>query len=121
MDSNPGSDPLPKPRLILRVGGVGNRKFGSENDIDEVPKTIRDTAIEACRAAFNQIDRILLEIQEDDRNALWPNDPKCPWWKTHASGRVFGKADRWERIRISDLPASVFSDEKPRVTVFTGD
>ena len=36
------SPSLPLPRLILRLGGLGNRKFGKDNGLDEDPASLAE-------------------------------------------------------------------------------
>ena len=85
MNETKPKNPLPKPRLILRVGGMGNRKFGTENGIAEDADGLQRAARRACVEVWEKIEKILGEIHAEDRpeNARhhWPEWP--PKWKTH--------------------------------------
>lgn len=118
----PAQNPLPLPRLILRLGGLGNRSFGQENGIAESSDALFKQAGKACEEVLQEIEKVMLEIHKDEppHNGLhhWPEQPS--WWKTHALALLFGKTDRWGWEKRCGLPARVFSDVPPLVTVLTG-
>jgi len=116
-------NPLPpRPRLILRLGGLGNRNFGSKTGIDENPAAIEQAAAVACNEVFAEIETILLGILHDEKpenqSIHWPEAPSR--WKTHCLAMLFGARDRWERERRMSSPESIFSEDIPKVTVLTG-
>ena len=112
---------IPRPRLVLRVGGQGNRNFGSDNGIDEPPEDLKKMVRKACDEVLDEMEKILLQIHADELNQElhhWPEPP--PWWKTHCLACVFGGWDRWKRESLCGLPAASFSDESPLITLLTG-
>ncbi|MEQ1748741.1 MAG: hypothetical protein ABL974_04930, partial [Prosthecobacter sp.] len=113
---------LPLPRLIVRVGGLGNLKFGRDKGIDDPPEQMRAAAKAACAEVWSELEVILTSILNDDQDhALghWPEPP--PRWKTHFLALLFGTADRWEVEARSGLKANVFTLETPLIKVLTGD
>ena len=117
--------PLPKPRLILRLGGLGNRKFGRENESghDEAPEPLRAAAVAACNAVLQEIAAGLAAIHADDQSATTvfpPPDGGGYWWASRLGG-LFGRADRWRRLARTGEASSVFSPERPELVVLTGD
>jgi hypothetical protein len=117
----PAGNPLPKPRLILRLGGLGNRKFGTANGIGESSQALEAAAGRACGEVLAEVERILVAIHAGELSVEmhhWPEQP--PKWKTHWLALLFGKCDRWEREQLCGTDAAVFSQEKPCLTVLTG-
>ncbi|MCP5520954.1 MAG: hypothetical protein H7A46_05345 [Verrucomicrobiales bacterium] len=116
------SEPLPPPRLILRLGGLGNRKFGTAGDshIAEDPRALRRSAANAVAGVLHVIEDALAKLHAEDRAARLPEqDPGCSKWITHELAGHFGWRDRWERDRAGEC-GSVFSDKRPEVQVLTG-
>jgi hypothetical protein len=115
--------PIPLPRLILRLGGLGNRCFGDKNGLEEKDTPLIEAAEKACEEVMAAIETVMRRIHVDlpPEKALvhWPEQPS--WWKTHALALFFGKADRWGWSRRCGTPVPVFSAEPPLVTVLTGD
>jgi hypothetical protein len=114
--------PLPLPRLILRLGGLGNRKFGNDNGIAEAPGPLLEQAKTACEAVLVEVEQALLSIHHD---ALQPhtaqqggNNPS--WWQTHVLACLFGKPNRWGFQR-GGTRQRVFSDKAPLVQLLTDD
>lgn len=121
---NPPDTPcaLPLPRLIVRVGGLGNLKFGRDKGIDDPPEQMRAAAESACVEVWSELEAILTGILHDDQDhALghWPEPP--PRWKTHFLARLFGTSDRWELEARSGLKANAFTSETPLIKLLTGD
>lgn len=113
---------LPKPRLILRLGGLGNRKFGRGNGIDDDPRSIEAAVRTACTDVFAEIETILHDLHDSEMPAkkLHPRPDRPGYGKTHLLSLVFLKRDRWNRTALTGLPAGVFSCDKPLVSVLTG-
>ena len=128
MNSTSPTDPtlppsFPLPRLIVRVGGLGNRRFGTDNGIEDSAPALLAAAEIACASVLDEIQRVLLTIHQDappmGHPVHGPDQP--PWWKTHALGWVFGQADRWgSRGYQQDRPA-VFASEAPLISLLSGD
>ncbi|MCP5516063.1 MAG: hypothetical protein H7A45_02260 [Verrucomicrobiales bacterium] len=116
------TDPLPPPRLILRLGGIGNRKFGEDGAgrIAEDPQAVIGALGRACEAVLRRIEATLKELhQADQACCLPPQASRCPRWITHHLAGCFGFRDRWERDRAGE-PGAVFSPDPPEVQVLTG-
>ena len=123
-----------KPRLALRVGGLGNRKFGTENNIEGESGPMKDEASIACQAVFAVIVKTLRHILHEDRaetNVIHPMENEGRYWWMSKLGLLFGRVDRWRRLsptaqkqpeaKSKREPAPVFSHERPYLRVFTGD
>lgn len=113
--SNPSS-PLPLPRLVVRVGGLGNQRLGDRNGIAEDPRELWAAAQRAVEQVLDALERVLLEIHQDLPPSRAPQHGASapPWWQTHALGWFFGQADRWgwRRHEAQDLQV-VFPDAGP--------
>lgn len=122
MSETCSNNPLPPPDLILRLGGLGNRRFGDANGIVEKRPALLRAAKNACREVLAELEKIMLEIHQDGppENALH-HVPDCPgWWSTHVPPAVFCKPDRWGWKDRCGHTARVFSNDPPRITVLTG-
>lgn len=115
------SNPLPLPRMCLRVGGVGNRMFGEQRGVREDSAKIEPLLRSACSQVFAQLEQILDFVLADDHTAQplkWPARPNL-WNRSMC--RLLGKSDRWglDALRARGH-VTVFSTETPWVRVFTG-
>ena len=116
---------LTKPRLILRLGGLGNRNFGTENGIAESADDLYASGERACAVVLDAIakhmENLLAEDQSGDNRHPHPADVhSCPRWQTHDLAQVFGPADRWQLHALAGESASVFAADNPRIDVLTG-
>ena len=119
-------DGLPRPQLIVRIGGLGNRHFGRDNGIDEDPAALHQAAQTACNQVFDAVEKILSDILQDDRGRIFPHpDAFAPGWNGRMArilGGLFGTSDRWHHSARAGTSAAVFDRTKPpRITVLTGD
>ena len=112
---------LPLPRLCLRVGGVGNRLFGTDRGLAEDSAEIRRSVQRACEQVFLQLETSLANILEDDRNRqprLWPAPPAL--WRRWMCG-LLGSRDRWGLQEFRERrTATVFGAACPLIRVLTG-
>ncbi len=117
---------LPRPQLIVRIGGLGNRYFGRDNGIDEDPAALHQAAQAACDQVFDAVEQILSDILEEDRGRIFPHpDAFAHGWNAQAArflGGLFGSRNRWNHSDRAGTSAAVFDRTKPpRITVLTGD
>ena len=110
-----------KPRLILRVGGIGNRKFGSDNGITESPAELKSRASAALKTVFTELESVLVAIQREDREYKLPSlhSPRVYRWFGWLPGLLFSKPDPWSRLTpLHDV--SVFDTAPPLAQILTG-
>lgn len=119
------STALPQPRLILRLGGLGNREFGSHGSsgLQDNPAQLTAAAEGACEIVLVEIESVLgkLHTADQQRDCVAPPMERacCYWWQSRL-GWLFGQADRWGRLRTDPRDSAVFSKSCPLVTVLTG-
>ncbi len=115
---------LPRPRLILRVGGLGNRNFGSDNGIDEHPARLIELAEKQCDKVFEELEKALSTMHLEDQmtSNLFPSDTRSFARRLYEAtlGLVFGRCDRWNRSKLAGSSRSVFSAERPKITILSG-
>ena len=114
--------PLQKPRLILRLGGLGNRNFGRESEtrIGENPLVLKSSVRKACEGIRRAIDVALVDIHSRDLKRA-ETDPArgcgSDSWLQKLRNYVSG-ADCWNSLEFSD--SGVFSSDKPEVQLLIG-
>lgn len=119
------ADPLPLPRLVVRLGGLGNRHVGHDAGLSEASGPLWASAREAVGAVFDEVEKALLAILKDDDPARRQDvhgPPAPPWWKTRFLGAIFGQVDRWCWGRCVGAPFPVFdSKSAPTISLVSGD
>ncbi|MFN9719946.1 MAG: hypothetical protein ACK58L_14695 [Planctomycetota bacterium] len=115
---------LPLPRLVLRVGGLGNRHFGSANGIAEDPGKISTIISDAVEEILIHTEVTLKSLHQEDqtsRDHHWPA-PISLWrfWKK-IPGLIMHTTDRWGINRIRETLCPVFTRQPPLITLLTGD
>lgn len=111
-----------RPRLIVRIGGMGNRVFGTDGSwkINENPAELQAAAKLACGEVLSQVELALSEIWRDEQLVHYPCDKHGPnRFITHWLSLVFGSRNRWNR-NCPEFWHSVFQDVPPEVQVLTG-
>lgn len=129
---------LSLPRLMLRVGGLGNQCFGRDNGpqhgktyaIDESPDQLGKAIEHCCEEVLDVIEGALKGVLEADRlneardgentfaalaGGFWT---RLGQWIDRP---LFGMTDRWGQFELAGRPATVFSSERPMIQVLTGD
>ncbi len=115
--------PLNRPRLVLRVGVLGNRCFGTAcpNGVPGNPKNIGENVVEAAKRVFENIATTLNSELEADRRCRFPEiDGKLEYQGRLVLARLFGAWDRWNRLDREGRPAGVYRDVKPLIRIVTG-
>lgn len=114
---------LPKPRLVLRLGGMGNIRLGRDNGIAEDGASIAAAAGVAVRQVLARVEQVLAGLHEAEREKyLAPMVNEGRYRVVAAvSGIVFGWADPWRRLSDAGSNVGVFSGDRPLVQVLTGD
>ena len=117
---------LPLPRLVLRVGGLGNRLFASEqkDGIGEDPGPIKAAARQACLDVFGVIRDEILRVHRAETAAVFPlilNPVRFGWENVLASlVRFSSDPDIWQRSKRAGKAAATVSGEKPLIKVLVG-
>lgn len=111
---------LPVPRLVLRLGGLGNRKFGAQNGICEESKGIEQAVTVACDTVLASIEKILTKIQRKETEAAATHGGTDPATATNFLSRWFGHDPSLSAIGGELRGEPVFSAEAPLVQVLTG-
>ncbi|HSI86732.1 MAG: hypothetical protein ACAI35_05640 [Candidatus Methylacidiphilales bacterium] len=113
---------IPYPKLVLRVGALGNQRFGIKNQIEGDPVAI-------SAALKQQIAEVLCVLaQETDdiycREAGKHFAPVPSGWLyrgRRALGWFFrGSHDCWRRAELAGKPAPVYSQDKPLISILGG-
>ena len=110
---------LPLPRLVLRVGGLGNRNF------DQGPQTPTEwegIIAGEIAAVYGGLAAAVKGVQETDAQQVFTTMAhRDEHWLESRFGWFFGKADRWERSKLATAGVCpAFTPEKPLITVLTG-
>ena len=115
---------LPKPRLVLRLGALGNREFGMEKKaggVNEEAGPMKDAAAARCREVLAEIASILREMKRDEDGRTFPGvDRQCRYCIEKHWGWFFGRGDVWRRDDLAGDRAPVFRDEAPLVSILAG-
>jgi hypothetical protein len=114
---------LPLPRLVLRLGGLGNRRFGSANGIAEEPGKISAAVTKAIEDVLSHTESTLKCMHQKDqtsRDHHWPEPLAC-WkvWK-RLPGLIMAARDRWGIKKIRKNVSPVFTEQPPLITLLTG-
>lgn len=115
--------PLNRPRLVLRVGVLGNRYFGTAcpNGVPGAPEIIGENVVEAAKRVFENIATTLNSELEADRRCRFPEiDGKLEYQGRLVLAGLFGAWDRWNRLDREGRPAGVYRDVKPLIRIVTG-
>ena len=123
------SDAAPvKPRMILRLGVVGNQHFGTDNGaargkdwaVDEYPKPMKDEVAARCLEVFEAVRNCLEDIYADDQGRGFPSRQASRFQRFFGwTSFVFGTWRLWDAKERGD-DASAFSKHAPRLEVLTG-
>jgi hypothetical protein len=110
---------LEGPRLILRIGGLGNRTFTLVPGGDDAARPKVDATV---KEVYMQLGEAVRAVYDEERSMTYPSLPGNGWhWWESRLGWFFGKADRWQRQRLATAGfCPVFADEQPRIEVLTG-
>ena len=90
-----------KPRLILRLGGLENRKFCGDgaSPTDNEPEVSQDNTAKACATIVREIERILLAVHDAELAGVTsrqPNrDPRTSDGLTIGCAAPLGRDDFW--------------------------
>lgn len=123
------SDAAPvKPRMILRLGVVGNQYFGTDNGaargkdwaVNEKPKPMKDEVAARCREVFEEVLRCMDDIYADDQGREYPASQASFLQKLFGwTSFVFGTWRLWN-VKEPGNDASAYSKHAPRLEVLTG-
>lgn len=115
------NDRLGLPRLVLRLGGLGNRAFGDAQGITGDAARIQECIRAQIELILNALEDILLELQRKDLDPdayHWPQP--LSWWK-RLLGLLLFNADRWGLETLRGQPQPVFAADPPLIQLLTGD
>jgi hypothetical protein len=112
---------LLSPRLVLRVGTLGNRQFGIRNGIEDDPARLERAAAAQCREALEAVRGIVAKIHTEEQRSVFPAIERPGLFCfTNFFGWVFGHADWWRRKKLAGQRAPAFSDERPLIQILSG-
>ena len=113
---------------MLRVGGLGNRQFGRDADIDEAPKTLQENARVTCETVLREIQRIVDAIHAEEVGGTQNEPRKFPpiqnrlrFWCESQLCLLSGKPDIFSRRVQEDRPAPVFRSDSPLIKIISGE
>lgn len=122
------SSPPPLPRLVLRVGALGNRMFGRDNGIDEPPEALETEAGRACKDVLRELQSTLTEIHQAEIGTAQTAGRSFPeikhkrrFWREKQFCLLSGKSDIWGWHSRAGRLASVFADKQPLIEVLSGE
>ena len=111
------------PRLVLRIGVLGNRFFGDEahpplpGDAREMKAALRG----AARGVLATICDAMTAVKSEESQATFrPIGSRWRWTLSKIAGGAFDLQDRWRREDLAGKPAGVFRDEVPLMKIHGG-
>jgi hypothetical protein len=105
---------------VLRLGGLGNRKFGVKNGICEEAEGIEKAVTDACVTVLAAIEKILREIQHRETEAAAAHGGSAPAKASNFLSRCFRHDPSLSALGGDLRGEPVFSAEAPLIQVLSG-
>jgi hypothetical protein len=120
MSNSVTSNAIPPPRLIVRIGVLGNRFLGHASGIAEDETSMWQAVGTEVEAIFEAVEATLMTLHRNRHNPP-AQENLTPVLQRKWLASLFGQANRWGHDSEIKQHPPVFSDDPPMISLLIGD